>query len=259
MISCDIITQGFYTNIPRIYIPVVGYVVCFGAGHSVKEVLLTALGILTNTTYAERSGNFQKIYFRTKRDGLSNPFYKVSKRFCNSKGICMNVVEAFIVFLRTKTIVDPNKNLPNLESEGPIEQGEEFYQQLNLDITDGIFDWGREFIFTMTEIDCEARDLAIKLVRKKRMRGTDFTSDESLSDSSEDSDEGCGHDGCQENHNTRGANVGYQPTGQNPNRQSLGYKPTPFTSKDSSGDVQLTDVTSHTTIEKPDESTDLLA
>lgn len=57
----------------------VSYFVLFTTVHSLKEVVLIALSILTNTTNKERDDNFRKIYFKAKGNMRTNPFTKVKR------------------------------------------------------------------------------------------------------------------------------------------------------------------------------------
>ena len=55
---------------------------------------------------------------------------------------------------------------------------EAFFQQIDKNITEGVFDWSQEFVFTMFQIDCPARDFAKKLLARKIRAGTNFDSDD---------------------------------------------------------------------------------
>lgn len=110
-----------------------------------------------------------------------------------------------------KRVEDPNKRLQIIdEDEEENSNDMAFYEQLNFEITEGIYNWSKEFIYTMMEIDCDARDLAIRIIKSKRRKGTAFKSDESLSED-EDSDDGerngghCHEDDCGSCANTNGS------------------------------------------------------
>lgn len=188
ILCCDIITQKLYKDMEVFEKLSVLFLVLFGTIHTLKEAVLALISILSNTTYAERQSQLMKIYFKTSTHGvLESPF---------DKGIFMNIKEAVYIFLGLKTIGDPNDQLPSFSIPGTghddeagsfnFKEKEEFFNQLNPDISEGIFDYHREFIYTTMEIECEARSFGIKMVKKKRRQGTSMSDSESLSSDSDD-------------------------------------------------------------------------
>lgn len=165
-----------------------------------------------------------------------------------------------MIFLGSKTIVEPYKQLPDVEIEEDGTPGEEFFEQLNFDITEGIYDWSREFIYSMLEIDCDARDLAIRVLKAKRKKGTAFDSDESFSSDSDGDCGHCGNDDCgthaQNNQTNRFQGEKYQRPKIDPSVDIVNKTENEKKIESVGGDVQLTE----TQLEKPDEETlDLLS
>lgn len=83
-----------------------------------------------------------------------------------------------------------------------MQEKEEFFDQLNPDISEGIFDYHREFIYTTFEFECEARNMAIKIFRKKRKSGRNLNEFESSSDEEYDfEDSRCSSGNCKDHGN----------------------------------------------------------
>jgi hypothetical protein len=119
-----------------------------------------------------------------------------------------NIKEAVYILFSLKTIVDPMDRLKTIIEENKRQYDEEkssinsiekedFFNQLNPDLATGVFDWHREFVYTTMEIDCEVRNVAIKMMKKKRSSGKNMDDSDSISDDSEEEKHGhncCGDD-----------------------------------------------------------------
>lgn len=115
------------------------------------------------------------------------------------------MIETIYIFLGLKKLADPNAKLPTFTKDSEeqddetgefnFKEKEVFFRQGNPDLKEGVFDYHREFIYTTIELDCDARDTAIKVIEKLRRAGQSLSDSESLSSDSDD------HVCQNENHN----------------------------------------------------------